>query len=87
MKLIKVINFVYQDWMPSYFKELASFSKDQLPSHFESRNVLPFYENEIIETLTIASIIDMSRFNHIDAYFIDVEGFDYEIIKLIDFES
>lgn len=76
----------YQEWMPPYFKELACFWKEKLPKTFYDRKVEPHILSTPIRTENINSILEQTDFNNIDAYFIDTEGHDYEVIKLIDMD-
>lgn len=86
----------YQDWMPHFFKELASFSKTFSKNMLlEKKLISPENAKKLdeciveteIDTETIDTVLEKSNLNKVDGYFIDTEGYDYEIIKLINFED
>ena len=71
---------------PYWYNQLGSFNKDVVLRH---RQFLPefdtHFKEEEIETITGDSLFEGA--NHIDLLHIDTEGYDYEIIKSIDFDK
>ena len=71
---------------PFWYNQLGSFCKDVILSH---RKHIPkfdkYFKEEEIETITFDSLI--KGINQIDLLHIDVEGYDLEIIKSIDFNK
>ena len=92
----------YRKTSPSEFKNypkcnatgIGSFSKDHVKNYIKQEMGSFFIENEIekyIETIYIKaysfeSFIRTYNIKHIDLLQIDTEGYDYEIIKMIDFK-
>lgn len=70
----------YPDWV----KGLASLSLDHLKNH----NIkISHIQNEIVEADTFTSVIEeFYKYNTIDYLQIDTEGFDLEILRMIDFK-
>lgn len=81
---------------------LSSFERTTLVKHFENGYIQrhaqmdgiepPTTFDEAVEeiaipTLTISSLLSQREVNKVDVICIDTEGFDLEIIKLIDFDS
>lgn len=79
---------------------LSSFQRDTIVKHFENgyiqrqaqmdgikvpENVDDVIEEVLIRTKTISGIADEHGISNFDVVCIDTEGFDYEILKLIDF--
>ncbi|MCC5829093.1 MAG: FkbM family methyltransferase [Phycisphaeraceae bacterium] len=61
---------------------LASFYTDRALSTFASRDML---DSEIVNCMTLDSLFEKYNVSKIDLLQIDTEGYDFEIIKLIDF--
>jgi FkbM family methyltransferase len=72
--------------IPKWYKGLSSFKLDTILSH---KNRIPNLEKLIvkqnIQPITFQSILDKYRIKNLDILHIDNEGFDYEIIKTINF--
>jgi len=73
--------------LPDWWEQLGSFNLDTILAH---RDAIPqidsFIQAEEIECITMNDLITITGRNHIDLLQIDAEGYDYEIIKMIDFE-
>lgn len=75
------------DNLPSWYDQLGSFS---LPIIMKHTDFIPDLEKRIkktnIECITFQALCDRHSVKSIDIIHIDTEGFDYEILKLIDFK-
>jgi FkbM family methyltransferase len=73
--------------MPHWYNQLSSFSLKTIMSH---RNTIPNIESLILEkkiqTKRISTILEKYNLNFLDILHIDTEGYDFEIIKTIDFD-
>lgn len=73
--------------LPGYANQLGSFKKDVL---LTQRKLYPSIEKYIVEesvpTLTFQALLDKHSFPVVDLIHIDTEGYDFELIKLIDLE-
>lgn len=73
--------------LPQWYDALASFNRDVVAKH---REYIPDIDERIasmdVPCLTFSSLCDRHRVQHIDFVQIDTEGYDFEIIKLIDFD-
>lgn len=71
--------------MPHWAPQLASFRKDVISSH---RFLIPDLDEQLMETRvacrTLKSLLDQHQFPHLDLLAIDVEGYDFEVIRQID---
>lgn len=74
------------DDLPVWYDQLGSFS---LPIIMKHADFIPDLEKRIrktnIECITFQALCDKHSVDSIDIIHIDTEGFDYEILKLIDF--
>jgi len=71
--------------LPFWADGLASFSKETLIRNFQ--NVEGEVETIHVPTLSFRSLLGKHGLEHLDLLQIDTEGFDYEIIKMIDFSA
>lgn len=73
--------------LPQWYDALGSFRKDVILSH---RTVIPDIEQRLVckpvPCLTFDSLCRKHGVGHVDLIHIDTEGYDFEVIKLIDFE-
>lgn len=73
---------------PYWVDQLASFERDTLLSHSD---VLPALSERITEVrvdcLTLPSLVQRHALDTIDLLHVDVEGFDYEVLKQIEFAA
>lgn len=76
------------DDLPVTYDQLGSFS---LKTVLKNSTWIPDIEERIVTTpvdcVTFTSLCDKHNVRDIDVIHIDTEGFDFEIIKMIDFES
>ena len=63
---------------------LARFNRDSLVQKVGNDTDI---ETETVRCMPLASILTQAHVDHIDLLQIDCEGFDYEIIKMIDFDN
>jgi FkbM family methyltransferase len=74
--------------MPGWYDAVGSFSKETILEHARD---IPDIADRIIETevpaLTLASLCRKHGVERVDLILIDTEGYDYELIKAIDFDS
>jgi FkbM family methyltransferase len=77
-----------RDSMPSWYDAVGSFSRETILDH--ARHI-PDLADRIVETkvpsLTLASLCRKHEVDSVDLILIDTEGYDYELIKTIDFEA
>nr|WP_242044197.1 FkbM family methyltransferase [Leptolyngbya sp. FACHB-1624] len=73
---------------PEWYSQLGSFS---LPTILKHAQWIPDLEERLMTSdvpcLTFEELCDKHHIHHIDVIHIDTEGYDFEIIKLIDFEK
>lgn len=70
--------------LPFYFDQLGSFDRQHIIRHLGER-IDPFIAEEMIDCLPLQEVLDRNKITEIDLVHIDVEGFDYEVLKQIDF--
>jgi FkbM family methyltransferase len=75
------------DFLPTWTHGLGSFYKEVLLSH---ERVIPGLRKYIIkqdvECISFNTLLDRNAVTNVDVLVVDTEGFDYQIIKQIDFE-
>jgi FkbM family methyltransferase len=71
--------------LPAWTPQAASFDRATLLSH---RDVIPnleeLIETEEVECITLDDLLSEAPVDHIDLLQIDVEGYDHEIIRMLD---
>ncbi len=73
---------------PNWFNQLGSFNKDVVVSHkADIPNFDELFLEEDIPTLSFSSLLKKYNFYKVNLIHIDTEGYDFEIIKLIDFKT
>ncbi|QZZ22088.1 FkbM family methyltransferase [Leptothermofonsia sichuanensis E412] len=76
-----------EDDLPVWYDQLGSFS---LPAIMKHAECIPDLDKRIkaspVECITFSTLCDRNSVRNIDLIHIDTEGFDYEILKLIDFQ-
>ena len=74
-----------EEGLPPWYDALASFSREVIAKHNE---FIPDIENRIepieVPTVTFSDLCQQNGIDRLDVVQIDTEGYDYEIIKLID---
>ena len=71
--------------VPRWADCLASFSREALLNNFDS--VSGVIEEIRVPAISFATLLARHRLTGVDLLQIDTEGFDFEIIKMIDFRS
>jgi FkbM family methyltransferase len=76
-----------EDGLPKWYDALASFRKDVLLTH---KRFIPDIEERIrtmdVPSLTFESLCAKHGVRDVDVIQIDTEGYDFEIVKLVDLE-
>ncbi|MCI0666588.1 MAG: FkbM family methyltransferase [Methylococcaceae bacterium] len=76
------------DFLPRWTKGLGSFNRDVLMKHrWLIPNIERYIVQERVECLSFASLLKRHAVEKIDLIMIDTEGYDFEIIKQIDFSG
>ena len=74
--------------LPLWFDGLASFDKNILLSHnLDITDIDSLIIEETVNTITWNSLIDKYKVNKINILHIDTEGYDWDIIKMIEFDK
>lgn len=73
--------------LPSWAPQLASFDRDTVARHkAQIPNIEELIEGKEVRCETLDALLVKSGLQKIDILQIDVEGYDFEIVKLIDFK-
>ena len=70
--------------LPNWYDQLGSFDRNHLVNHLDGQ-LEPFITMERVKCETLMSLLDRNRVTKLDLLHIDVEGFDYRILKQFDF--
>ena len=74
--------------LPEWYDQLGSFDKEVILKH---KNAIPHIEELIEEkqvvSMSFQTLCKVGNFHYFDFLHIDTEGFDYEIIKMIDWAA
>jgi len=80
-----IASFNKEDFEKSLLRELtrkAKLEKLPVPTQLDD-----YTEKTTVQTLTLHSLLEKNKVKKIDYLQIDCEGYDYEIIKMIDFQT
>lgn len=75
---------IYPDTEKTRYSELSSLDKEHLVKHGIKINHI---DEKFITCSTINNILEKYKIESLDILFIDVEGFDYHLVKSINFEK
>jgi len=74
--------------LPEWYEQLGSFRKDVVLKHKEQiPDIEKYLITDQVECITFASLLKRHQLDRIDILQIDTEGYDFEIIKMIDWPS
>jgi FkbM family methyltransferase len=77
-----------RDGEPDFLKGLATFNKNVLESHsWAASDIAERVEEIHVPTLRLASLLERHEITMLDLFVSDTEGYDYEILKQIDFRA
>ncbi len=82
---LKMYRFKKTETLPGWADGLASFSKETLVANLQ--NIRAEVEEIAVPTLTFQSLLQKHGLQHVDLLQIDAEGFDFEVIKMINFTT
>jgi len=74
------------DNLPVIYDMIGSFSREHVLKHKRIPNIEKYLICERIKCISFSELIKKHSIRKIDLLHIDAEGFDYEIIKTIDFD-
>lgn len=72
---------------PFWYSQVGSFNKQVLLSHKDRDDFESLVIEEQISTVSFSSLLAKHNINKVDLVHIDTEGYDFEILKLIDFKK
>lgn len=74
--------------------EISSLKREQIRRHVEifggsalAERETEYLETEAVPALTLGSLLAKHSVTHLDLLQIDTEGFDYEVLKMVDFAT
>jgi FkbM family methyltransferase len=74
--------------LPQWYTQLGSFNKSVLLSHEKHiPNIQQLIIEEEVEVVTIQDLLNKHKISRVNVLHIDTEGYDYEIIKTINFST
>ncbi len=82
---IEMYRFKKDSGVPHWADGLASFSKETVIRNFQ--NIKGEVETIIVPTISFGSLLRKHNISHLDLLQVDAEGYDYEILKMIDFNA
>jgi len=73
---------------PEWYCQLGSFSKSNIEKHeSEIPGIRDYIVHKRVKTITFKELIGKYQVENLDLLQVDVEGYDYEVIKMIDFNK
>jgi FkbM family methyltransferase len=76
------------DGLPFWYDQIGSFFPEVVWKHgIEIQNLSDYLVQEKVECVTLKTLLEQHDVRQIDVMHIDTEGFDFSIIKQIDFEK
>ena len=74
--------------LPPWYDQLGSFSRDQVLKH---RTAIPDIEQRLVEiqvpSLSLRQLCERHAVERIDLLHVDAEGYDFQILKMLDFRQ
>jgi len=70
--------------LPGWYDQIGSFSRDHIIKHFGEK-IRPFIEARRVQQLRLDTLLKINNVIKLDLIHIDCEGYDYEILKSVDF--
>lgn len=71
--------------LPHWASQLASFQYDVIASHADRiPNIEDLIEAHDVPCVTLATVVQEAKFPRVDLLAIDVEGYDFEVLKQLD---
>lgn len=77
---------VLGDDLPSYFDQLGSFNREHIANHLEGI-LTPYILEKEVRSIPLTNLLEGCGVRRLDLLHIDAEGFDYEVLKLLDFSK
>lgn len=73
------------EW-PYWIDQLGTFDREHINRHFGGK-LDPYIVEEMVECCTLPQMFEKHSITNVDLLQIDVEGFDFEIVKQIEFDK
>ena len=74
--------------LPVFYDQIGSFNKEVVLKH---RNAIPGFDalfmEDKVNAITFKQLVEKYAITALDLIHIDTEGYDYEILKMIDFKT
>jgi FkbM family methyltransferase len=70
--------------LPRWFDQLGSFDKNHILKHLDGR-LAPFIVESTVEVRRLSDVLERHRIGVVHLLHIDAEGYDYEVLKTLDF--
>jgi FkbM family methyltransferase len=70
--------------LPSFFDQLGSFDRGHILRHLDGR-LEPFIVERDVEVCTLSEVLERNAISDLHLLHVDVEGYDYEVLKSLDF--
>lgn len=77
---------VQLEGIPSWFDQLGSFDRNHILKHLDGR-LEPYIVESRIRVSTLAEILRRRTLREIHLLHVDVEGYDFEVLKTVDFAN
>ncbi|MEX2404007.1 MAG: FkbM family methyltransferase, partial [Balneolales bacterium] len=76
------------DGLPEWYDQIGSFNPDIVETHSHKiNNFYKYYITEQVDCITLETLLKRHNVQKIDLIHIDTEGYDHEIIKMINFDK
>ncbi|MEX0780143.1 MAG: FkbM family methyltransferase [Balneolales bacterium] len=76
------------DGLPEWYDQLGSFYSDIVQAHrHKINNFDKYYTTDLVSCVTLDTLLEKHTIKNIDLLHVDAEGYDYEIIKMINFNK
>ena len=70
--------------LPFWYDQLGSFAREHILKHLNGR-LEPYIISESVQCVPLEDVLNRNRVERIDLVHIDTEGFDYQVLRQIDF--
>ena len=70
--------------LPPYYDQLGSFNREHIVKHLDGA-LEPFILEKRVQVRRLSGLLDERRIAEVHLLHVDVEGFDFEVLKSLDF--
>ena len=72
--------------LPAWYDQLGSFDRNHIVKHFGTK-IEPYIIESQVRACTLSEVLQRNHIDQIHLLHVDTEGYDYEVLKQLDFSK